>query len=77
MVPPGNGTIVMVRVRVGAITGPMQVVVLRAVRSAQGPVQIPKDGGAGANVACCTEVGRSAAFAGTGARRGARSSTRT
>lgn len=62
VVPSGNGTIVRVRVRVGAITGPMQVVVLRAIRSAQGPVRIPTEGGAGVNVACCTEVGRSAAF---------------
>lgn len=62
VVPSGNGTIVRVRVRVGAITGPLQVVVLRAIRSALGPVQIPAGGGAGVNVACCTEVGRSAAF---------------
>ncbi len=61
-VPSGNGTIVRVRVKVGAISGPMQVVVLRAIRPAQGPVQIPTGGGAGVNVACCKEVARSAPF---------------
>ena len=34
-VPSGVGTITNVRVKVGPITGPMQVVVLRSVRSAQ------------------------------------------
>jgi hypothetical protein len=61
LVPSGQGTVTSVRVRVGPITGPMQVVVLRAVRSAQGPVGTTP-GGAGVNAACCKEVGRSGVF---------------
>jgi hypothetical protein len=61
LVPSGQGTVTNVRVRVGPITGPMQVVVLRAVRSAQGPVGTTP-GGAGVNAACCKEVGRSGVF---------------
>lgn len=64
LVPQGQGTITNVRVRVGPITGPMQVVVLRSVR--QGVVNPnpagETPGGFGANVACCREVGRSAPF---------------
>jgi hypothetical protein len=61
LVPSGQGTVTNVRVRVGPITGPMQVVVLRAVRSALGPVGTTP-GGAGVNAACCKEVGRSGVF---------------
>ncbi len=61
LVPSGQGTVTNVRVRVGPITGPMQVVVLRAVRSAQGPVGTTP-GGAGVNAVCCKEVGRSGVF---------------
>lgn len=49
---PVAGTVTQVRVRVGPVTGPMQVVVLRAFRdffSTQPPV-------------CCTEVGRTPVF---------------
>ncbi len=49
---PVGGTVTQVSVRVGPITGPMQVVVLRAFRdffSTQPPV-------------CCTEVGRTPVF---------------
>lgn len=69
LVPSGVGTVTNVRVKVGPITGPMQVVVLRAIRSALGPVDpmgfdpmgnpVP---GPGVNVACCAEVGRSGVF---------------
>jgi hypothetical protein len=49
---PVAGTVTQVRVRVGPVTGPMQVVVLRAFRdffSTAAPV-------------CCTEVGRTPVF---------------
>jgi hypothetical protein len=69
LVPSGVGTVTNVRVKVGPITGPMQVVVLRAIRSAQDPMNpLPPDPsdppvlGPGVNVACCFEVGRSAPF---------------
>ncbi|MEX0993744.1 MAG: hypothetical protein WDZ37_07105 [Solirubrobacterales bacterium] len=66
LVPPGIGTIVRVRVRVGAIAGPMQVVVLRAIRSVVGVVNPnpagETPGAPGVNVACCKEAGRSAIF---------------
>ena len=40
--PTGNGVVTQVRVRVGASTGPMQMVVLRGLRSA---AQVPGQGG--------------------------------
>jgi hypothetical protein len=55
LAPIGVGTVTGVRIKVGAITGPMQVVVLRALRRvAVDPT--------GANAACCFEMGRSAVF---------------
>jgi hypothetical protein len=55
LVPIGLGTVTGVRIKVGPITGPMQVVVLRALRTvAVDPT--------GANAACCFEMGRSAVF---------------
>jgi hypothetical protein len=62
LVPNGVGTVTNVRLKVGPITGPMQVVVLRAIRSALGPVPPPSPGAPSVNVVCCAEVGRSAVF---------------
>ncbi len=50
-VPAGNGTVTQVRVKVGAITGPMQVVVLQGLRE-----EFTN------NVGCCQQVGQSAVF---------------
>ncbi len=50
-VPAGRGTVRRVRVKVGPVTGPMRIVVLRSVRSAQGGVAL-----------CCRERLRSRAF---------------
>ena len=63
LVPSGVGTVTNVRVKVGPITGPMQIVVLRAIRPKDVvPPTGPPYHGPPANVACCTEVGRSAVF---------------
>src|SRR5262245_26736449 len=50
-VPAGNGTVTQVRVKVGATTGPMQVLVLQALR----------DGNTN-RVGCCQQVGQSDVF---------------
>jgi hypothetical protein len=52
LVPPGRGTVVRVSVRVGPVTGPMQIAVLRSIRDANS-TQSP---------ACCTEVAATGAF---------------
>ena len=49
--PAGNGTVTEVRVKVGAITGPMQVVVLQGLRE-----DVTN------KVGCCQQVGQSAVF---------------
>jgi hypothetical protein len=54
VVPAGNGTLTQVRVRVGPVTGPMKVVVLRALRQPNAP----PDGGA----ACCKLVAETQVF---------------
>src|SRR2546427_8592875 len=51
LVPAGNGTVTQVRIKVGAITGPMQVVVLQALRE-----EFTN------NVGCCQQVSQSAVF---------------
>jgi hypothetical protein len=58
LVPSGVGTITRVRIKVGRVTGPMQVVILRAIRG------LPPPGGGGGvgGVVCCIEVARSAVF---------------
>jgi hypothetical protein len=59
LVPSGVGTIVQVRVRVGQITGPMQVVALRSIRAlGPDPGGTPPPG----SLTCCFEVARSAVF---------------
>jgi hypothetical protein len=50
-VPSGNGTVTQVRVKVGATTGPMQVIVFQGLR----------DGNTN-NVGCCQQVGQSDVF---------------
>jgi len=50
-VPGGNGTVTQVRVKVGALTGPMQVVVLQGLRE-----EFTNNAG------CCQQVGQSAVF---------------
>ncbi len=50
-VPAGNGTVTQVRVKVGPTTGPMQVVVLQALRQPPNP-----------DPGCCQQVGQSAVF---------------
>jgi hypothetical protein len=52
LVPPGRGTVVRIRVRVGPVTGPMQVVVLRGVRD-------PSSTGF---PVCCRQVAQTGAF---------------
>ncbi|MFY9265613.1 MAG: hypothetical protein WAO61_09345 [Solirubrobacterales bacterium] len=54
VVPAGNGLVTQVRVKVGPTTGPMQIVVMRALRH---PNAAP-DAGA----ACCKSVATSAVF---------------
>jgi hypothetical protein len=49
---PSGGVVTQVRVRVGPVTGPMQVIVLRAFRDVN-EVSFP---------VCCTEVGRTPPF---------------
>lgn len=49
---PGTGTIFQVKLRVGAITGPMQLVILRTLFDPQNPV----------NNECCVMVARSSIF---------------
>ena len=49
---PVAGTVTQVRVRVGPVTGPLQVVVLRSFRDANST----------ASPVCCTEVGRTPPF---------------
>jgi hypothetical protein len=51
LIVPGNGTVTQARVKVGPITGPMQVVVLRALRD-----------GFTNRVGCCQQVGQSTTF---------------
>ena len=53
-VPVGRGTITSVRVKVGARTGPMRVVVLELLRSG-GPVNFP-------DTICCKQVAQTATF---------------
>lgn len=53
--PPGTGTVTQVRVGVGPITGPMQVVVMRALYQNTVTPGHPND-------ACCTPVARSPVF---------------
>ena len=53
--PPGTGTVTRVRVAVGAHTGPMQVVVMRALYSNTATPGHPND-------ACCFPVARSQTF---------------
>jgi hypothetical protein len=50
-VPAGNGTVTQVRVKVGPTTGPMQVVVLQALRQPPNP-----------DPGCCQQVGQSDVF---------------
>ena len=50
-VPAGNGTVTQVRVKVGPTTGPMQVVVLQALRQPPNP-----------HPGCCQQVGQSDVF---------------
>jgi hypothetical protein len=50
-VPAGNGTVTQVRVKVGAITGPMQVVVLQGLRE-----EFTN------NTGCCQQVGQGPVF---------------
>ena len=63
--PAGNGVVTRVSVRVGASTGPMQMVVLRGLRD---PDLIPSDPDAGngfpgsANYVCCKAVAFSQVF---------------
>jgi len=54
LVPSGIGTITQVRLKVGQITGPMQVTILRAARQ--------PDTTSTPDVVCCTEVARSNTF---------------
>src|SRR5262249_43419626 len=51
LVPAGNGTVTQVRVKIGPTTGPMQVVVLQALRQPPNP-----------DPGCCQQVGQSAVF---------------
>jgi hypothetical protein len=55
LVPNGVGTITQVRIKVGPITGPMQVVILRALRK----VAVDPSG---ENAFCCFEMARSTPF---------------
>jgi hypothetical protein len=57
IVPAGHGTITRVRLRVGPVTGPMQVVVLQSLRGVA-----PSPGGTNGGLACCQEVGRTRIF---------------
>ena len=57
LVPNGMGTITQVRIKVGPITGPMQVVVLNALR--KDPGNDPPSPG---DTACCFEKARSTPF---------------
>jgi hypothetical protein len=54
--PPGDGTVSQVSVKVGAVTGPMQVVIMRAEFQ---EVDIPY---IHYQISCCTDVGESAPF---------------
>lgn len=59
----GAGTVTAVRVRVGASTGPMRVVVLEAIRNPNGPPYDPSQPGTSSNdVGCCLQVGQSQVF---------------
>jgi hypothetical protein len=57
LVPNGMGTITSVRIKVGPITGPMQVVVLNALRA--DPMGDPPDP---SDTSCCFEKARSTPF---------------
>jgi len=61
IVPDGPGVITRIRVKGGASGGPMQVTILRSIRSRQVVGTTP--GGAGVNVACCIWQGESQVFA--------------
>jgi hypothetical protein len=54
--PPGDGTISQVSVKVGAVTGPMQVVIMRAEFQEVDTPYIHYQ------ISCCTDVGESAPF---------------
>ena len=54
VVPAGNGAVTQLRVKVGPVTGPMKVVVLRSLRQPNAP----PDGGA----ACCKLVAETQVF---------------
>jgi hypothetical protein len=54
--PPGDGTVSQVMIKVGAVTGPMQVVIMRAEFQ---EVDIPY---IHYQISCCTDVGESAPF---------------
>ena len=61
--PAGNGVVSQVRVRVGGSTGPMQVVVLRGLRSAKVVPSNPEIGFPGsAGYSCCKAVAASQVF---------------
>ena len=61
--PAGNGVVSRVRVRVGGSTGPMQVVVLRGLRSATTVPSRPSIGFPGsAGYSCCKAVALSQVF---------------
>jgi hypothetical protein len=55
LVPPGTGTVTQVRVGVGPVTGPMQVVAMRALYQNTVTPGRPND-------ACCTAAARSPVF---------------